>query len=595
MKPTTSIARALPALALCLAVLGLGLPAANAATVTDTYDLGPAGSGTTIEVGTDGFLPWITKGSLPTGSVLLSVSVNAKLEMQAGDSWASDICAYFDPTPTDPGTDALLQVGGYDAIGSVFYKVDWDNGQDGTVGATVIDKKVADADFPAGIDLNGCQVSVGNDYDPSAWSGTITVEYYDVKPATIVTFGYPDNLVHNYDFIFGVYIPWLVPYGSDITKLAPIYTLSSGSCDRDSGVTNDFTNPMKYTVYDGALTNVYTVLVAMTPANTAANILTFSYDGVIAGNNITWVAPYGADIAHLTPVYTLSPFATGTPASGSIVNFSSPVTYTIVSQSLTTTNKYTVTATLDPSNPASGLIGHWISGEENLNDTSGFTPAGTHDGVAEGGSLAFSSDVPVGLSGSSLDLTAGDVGVYINNSAIGDSGYVDTFDDPILGCFTVSFWAKGFPEWSWCCWVSKHGEDNEGWQVRRYSSSRKPTFTIRNTDGEDDPVADVIIDSTTWHHYAGMFDNVAGTRKLFVDGVEYLGMEGDFGTVGNANNSHLELGARDGDYFFSGLLYDVRMYNRTLYYSELLDVINVPEPAAAVLLGLLALAAMRRR
>ena len=30
------------------------------------------------------------------------------------------------------------------------------------------------------------------------------------------------------------------------------------------------------------------------------------------------------------------------------------------------------------------LVGHWFSGAENLNDTSGFTAAGTHDGVAVG-------------------------------------------------------------------------------------------------------------------------------------------------------------------------------------------------------------------
>ena len=603
MNPTLSCPRALrslPALFLSLVALGLGQPAANAATVTNTYNLGSVGSGTTIPVGVDGLLPWIVKGTLPTGSLLRSVSVNARLDVQAGDSWASDICAYLDPTPTAPGTEALLQVGGYGEIGTVAQKLDWDNGQDGTVGATVIDKKTAGVDFPTGIDLDGLQVSVGNDYDPSTWSGTITVEYYDVKPATILTFGLPSNLVYNYQFIGGTNIAWTVPYGTDVTNLAPLYTLSSGTCDRESGSTNNFTTPLRYTVWDLSVTNVYTVTVTVTPANTTANIVSFNYDGVIAAHNITWVAPYGSDIANLAPIYKMSPFAKGTPASGSTVNFSSPAPYTIVSESLTTTNVYTVTATLS-TDPNLALIGHWVSGEENLSDTSGFTPAGTHDGVAEGGNaslLGYSGDVPAGLTGSSLDLTAGGfgaVGVMINNSAVGDSGYVNTFDDPILGGFTVCFWAKGFPEVDWCPWVSKHGEDNEGWQVRRRANSHTPTFTIRNTAGDDDPTVAVVIDNTTWHHYAGTFNGVAGARKLYVDGVEYLWMKTDTGTVGNPNNSHLELGARDGDNYFNGLLYDVRMYNRALYYSEIRDVIDVPEPAAAVLLGLLALAAIRRR
>ena len=53
------------------------------------------------------------------------------------------------------------------------------------------------------------------------------------------------------------------------------------------------------------------------------------------------------------------------------------------------------------------LVGHWLNGGANLTDASGFTTAGTHDGVAVGpnaGLLAYSSDVPIGFTGQSLSL-----------------------------------------------------------------------------------------------------------------------------------------------------------------------------------------------
>ena len=46
------------------------------------------------------------------------------------------------------------------------------------------------------------------------------------------------------------------------------------------------------------------------------------------------------------------------------------------------------------------LLGHWISGAPNLSETSGFRPAGKHDGVAVGANaaaLAFSSDLMKGV------------------------------------------------------------------------------------------------------------------------------------------------------------------------------------------------------
>ena len=155
---------------------------------TRTFQLGASPASTRILEGTTGLLPWITKGTLPAGSILRSVSVNAKLEADdGGDSYGNDICAYLDPSPQTPGTAALLQFGGIYGIGTVTQVIGWANGGAG-VGTSVIDTKTG-TDWPArgNIDLNTVQLSVGNDFYRAFWSGTLSVTYDDDTPPTLTS------------------------------------------------------------------------------------------------------------------------------------------------------------------------------------------------------------------------------------------------------------------------------------------------------------------------------------------------------------------------------------------------------------------------
>jgi len=178
--------------------------------------------------------------------------VNATLEAADGDSWASDINAYIDPTPEAPGTAALLQVGGYGTVGTVTKMIGWANGQGGP-GTTVTDTKT-DADWSnlGDIDLSTAQLSVGNDYAGATWSGTITVEYDLFVPATILTFG-PGAVIDQ--GAVPKTITWTVPFGTTVETLAPTYLLSSGSCDQpDGGIPTpalSTSSPVTYTVTDG--------------------------------------------------------------------------------------------------------------------------------------------------------------------------------------------------------------------------------------------------------------------------------------------------------------------------------------------------------
>ncbi|MCX6880143.1 MAG: leucine-rich repeat protein, partial [Verrucomicrobia bacterium] len=86
--------------------------------------------------------------------------------------------------------------------------------------------------------------------------------------ADILTFGLQGNPA----VITGANISLTVPYGTDVTSLAPTFTLSTGAtCDRTSGATQDFTAPRLYTVTssDSLITKVYTVTVTVSPADAA--------------------------------------------------------------------------------------------------------------------------------------------------------------------------------------------------------------------------------------------------------------------------------------------------------------------------------------
>ena len=67
---------------------------------------------------------------------------------------------------------------------------------------------------------------------------------------------------------------------------------------------------------------------------------------------VAWTVPYGTDLTKLAPAYTVSAMASGSPASGTLRNFSTPQTYTLTAQD-GSTKVHTVTAIVDPNSPSS--------------------------------------------------------------------------------------------------------------------------------------------------------------------------------------------------------------------------------------------------
>jgi hypothetical protein len=152
-------------------------------------------------------------------------------------------------------------------------------------------------------------------------------------------------------------VVWIVPHGTDLTNLAPAYTVSPlASGIPDSGINRDFSTPQTYTIVaEDFSTKVYTVTVTRGGASSACEILTFGPGAVINGDAISITVPYETDLATLAPAYTVSAGASGIAASGvaPTPNFAvaNPATYTITAQDGITTKTYYVTTTVLPFNP----------------------------------------------------------------------------------------------------------------------------------------------------------------------------------------------------------------------------------------------------
>ena len=151
------------------------------------------------------------------------------------------------------------------------------------------------------------------------------------------------------------------------------------------------------------------------------------------------------------------------------------------------------------------------------------------------------------------------------------------------------FWAKGMPG-AWNPWVSKAGDNGTGWQLRPNNAGPNTTFTMRGTGGVDDFQTTGSVNDGKWHHYAGTWDGTTFTRTHYIDGVPRATDIG-FTPYTLPTPSHLMIGARDagGNSFgayFTGLIYDVRIYNYPLAQSNIIIDGNVPAPfTSAVVAG----------
>jgi hypothetical protein len=195
--------------------------------------------------------------------------------------------------------------------------------------------------------------------------------------------------------IAGTNITLAVPFGTNVTALTPTITVSElATVSPASGVAQNFTNPVTYTVTaEDGTTQAYTVSVNV-GQNTQNDITTFSFvgfdpvvTGTIAGTTITVNFPYPIDPAGLVPTIEVSAEATVSPASGVAQNFAGPIQYTVTAQN-GTTKVYTVNVgpklkltAIWQRNQAAGNVPSWMTanGERELSAAGDYVYVGRNN------------------------------------------------------------------------------------------------------------------------------------------------------------------------------------------------------------------------
>ncbi|MBF0410532.1 MAG: DUF5018 domain-containing protein, partial [Candidatus Riflebacteria bacterium] len=142
-----------------------------------------------------------------------------------------------------------------------------------------------------------------------------------------------------------------VPYGTNVTSLIPTITHTGSSVSPDTGVAQNFTNPVTYTVTgtDGS-TQAYVVTVTVTTntakAITAFNFSSLSVTGVVneAAKSVALTVPYGTNVTALVPSITHTGSSVS-PNTGVAQDFTNPKTYTVTAGN-GSTQAYVVTVTV---------------------------------------------------------------------------------------------------------------------------------------------------------------------------------------------------------------------------------------------------------
>lgn len=139
------------------------------------------------------------------------------------------------------------------------------------------------------------------------------------------------------------------PAGTDVSHMTPTITISDyATVEPESGVAQDFTSPVYYTVTAmNGTTAQYMVEAVVHDVDNEKSILSFVIDGVEGEINeiaktVSLTMPEDTDVTGLVPTIEVSEGATVSPASGEAQDFTNPVEYTVTAQNGTTA-VYTVT------------------------------------------------------------------------------------------------------------------------------------------------------------------------------------------------------------------------------------------------------------
>jgi hypothetical protein len=266
---------------------------------------------------------------------------------------------------------------------------------------------------------------VGNDEYVTLTSNQVTVSAAANPAKAITAFSFASPAATGTVNEASKTIAVTVPYGTNVTALAPTIVHSGASISPNSGVAQNFTNPVTYTVRaaDNS-TQSYTVTVTVA-ANPAKAITAFSFaspaaTGTVneASKTIAVTVPYGTNVTALAPTIVHTG-ASISPNSGVAQNFTTPVTYTVTAAD-STTQSYTVTVTV-AANPAKAITAFSFA-----------SPAAT--GTVNEASKTIAVTVPYETDVTALAPTI----VHTGASISPNNGTAQDFTDPVTYTVTAA-------------------------------------------------------------------------------------------------------------------------------------------------------------
>ena len=149
----------------------------------------------------------------------------------------------------------------------------------------------------------------------------------------------------------------------------------------------------------------------------------------------------------------------------------------------------------------------------------------------------------------------------------GSSNYVSVPDSPGLrfgsNDFTISAWIKHGSAGSTHRGIYSKGSGYNSDGIEFYIASDTGKLRVLNNNTSRNSTA--IVSDNNWHHVAAVREGTS--LKIYVDGVaeSFSGFfSGDL-----SSNSNAAIGCRNGYYFFSGIIDDLRVYKRALSSDEL--------------------------
>ena len=377
-------------------------------------------------------------------------------------------------------------------------------------------------------------------------------------------------------------MPW-VPWGTGLETLNPTFTLSSGTCNQTSGsppsppVVLPSPNSVIYTVSDtgNAVENSYTVTVTVTPVSTAKVMSKVYFPGYGyawasdgTGFNLLMVVPGTANVTAMAPTFSVSEFATSSPASGTVRTFNTPRIYTVTAQDGSTQN-YTVkvqkitavgSGAYQQNVLASGPVSYWPLNE--ASGTTAFDLASGLNNITYGGTLTLNQ---TGLR------TDGNPSVLFTSAEADPNNTRAAYSNSLNPnyAFTVECWVK--PNNSGGQYLVSLQDRTTGgrWGYAIWKNNGGPGFGMQW--GTQGAATGSINASTaavpgTAYHVVGTYDGT--TFKLYVNGVLEASSLSIYQPA-SATQPGFTIGSRNGVTANVSNIQDVALYTRALTPAEI--------------------------